>query len=142
MNQILSWSLKVWITSVVLAPILDVLLYPIVESSTSLPGGALKFIMVMIVFSLIFTFPCWFILWRSANVIDYYLKTIIYKKVTLTVIGATLAILPFYVYFKNEPIRNDIALKSLYCITVLLGIWLYRIDPKTNSQSNEASINI
>jgi hypothetical protein len=142
MNQVLSWSLKVWITSVVLAPTLDLLVYSLLHPRSGFPQGSAQFILVMVIFSIVFTFPCCFILWRTAHVIDYYFNNIIHKKLLLSVIGATLAIAPFYVYFKNEPIKTDIELKSLYCATVVLGIWLYRIEPKTDKRTNEASINI
>ena len=132
MKQALIYSLKVWLTSVLLGPaiylILDGFVYP---GGVGLAGG-LGFIGYSIGYGLVLSIPCWLILFLlSGSLVNRKFR---YKRTLITVVSTILSVAPFYLLFRGDDngFDGDTLLWAFsYCAVIVAGVWLYRLEPKT-----------
>jgi len=129
MKQAIIYTIKVWLTSVVLSPIAFIIADNLFHSNNRIGlYGSLGFIGYSIPYGLVITIPCWLILFLSAGSLVNRKLKMIYKKSIISVVGVALSILPFFLLFRGDDNGFDLYTKfwSLsYCTFIVGGIWLY-----------------
>jgi hypothetical protein len=132
--RVLPYTLKVWLSSVVLAPIIQIM----VQLITQVPYkfNSVRDVMVYFIYMLVcgwlFSIPCWFLLLFSTWVSNLLTSKIRLIKAILSVAGALIAILPFITYAGNSLPHydnTDFIWVMLYPVTIIVGIWAFRLKP-------------
>ncbi len=132
--RVLPYTLKVWLTSVALAPVLQI----IVQLITQIPYkfNSLRDVVVYLLYMLacgwLFSIPCWFLLWLSAWLTNLFTGKIRLIKIILSFAGVLIALLPFLSYAgKSLPKYDnpDFIWVMFYPITIAVGIWMYALKP-------------
>jgi len=136
--RVLAYTLKVWLTSVAVAPLLQI----IVQLITGVPyrfesvRDVVVYLLYMLICGLLFSTPCWFLLWLSAWLINQFTANIRFIKITLTLAGVLIALLPFVTY-AGDSLPNytnpDFIWVMFYPITIAAGILIYRLKPIVQS---------
>jgi hypothetical protein len=135
MKQTVLFSLKVWLTSVIISPALY-LFYDAfrVHSKTNFEGG-IGFILFSILYGLILSSLSWLILWLSTfSLLQLNYSTLV-NKIWLSIIGTGLTILPFLLLFgSDDPITyvTTVPWALSYNIVIVAGIWFYKLKPMSN----------
>jgi len=133
MKQALIYSVKIWLTSVVAAPFL-VLLIGLLGRMVDGVGIALAMLMLGMLFSLpsflVLLLACWcFIRWQNNVVII---------KVELTLIGVLLTYTPFLIIndyaFLLDRDQLSRTFFVLYSLLIIFGIWYYSLKPASKEQ--------
>jgi len=133
MKRSFIYTLKVWLTSVVLAPPVIVILTKLFlphEMVFDNVANVLSSIVLLIYLATIVSIPSWMLLWLSTALIIKFNFSNTYNKVILTVIGCILCVLPFYLLFHEDdnPSRADLAIwASSYMLVIVGGIWFYKL---------------
>jgi hypothetical protein len=132
MRPALKYTLKVWLTSVCVSPVIITLYESLRLKSMSASDDAV-FVIFAIIFGGIFSMPCAVLLWLTTHGV---LKTSLNneaQKTVLTFIGAALTGLPVVLINGNLSLNNAIGyMTTLYAITIVAGIWIYRLQPQTD----------
>lgn len=136
MKQVLIYSLKVWLTSVVFSPVLFFICDSMLHSNDlGNLSGALGFIGYSITYGLVISIPSWLILFLfSGSLVNRQLK-LHYKRILITAVSIVLSILPFYLLFRGDDNGFDLYTKLWsfsYCSIIVAGVWYYRLEPKTD----------
>ena len=140
MKQALIYSLKVWLTSVVLSPIIDVLV-EFIAHPRYFDGfkAELGFIGYSIPYGLILSIPSWFFLLTTLVIFEYTNAAVRTKRIVLTVVAAILTYAPFYLLFYSaDDIRwfDTFLWGFSYCLIIVSGIWFYKFKPVNNEGRN------
>jgi len=128
----LRYSLKVWLSSVFLAP----LIYDIIQFffNRAQPDAVTNLYPVVILFELIFSFFTWLIFWGITVITRRFLDQRYLRRILLSVIGIILTIATFVlITFPNIPISiNDIAfsLTLSNCICIGIASLAFNLDPQ------------
>jgi hypothetical protein len=135
MKQTILFSLKVWLTSVIVSPALY-LFYDAfrVHSKTNFEGG-LGFLLLSILYGIIISLPSWIILWFSTFSLFQLNYSTLVNKIWLSIIGTGLTILPFLLLFgSDDPITyvTTVPWALSYNIVIVAGIWFYKLKPMSN----------
>lgn len=140
MKQAIIYSLKVWLTAVLLSPLLSVILFePFDDHNSTDIKGALFFILLSIPYGLVLSIPSWLLLWISVWLVNRLSTSSIKKKWMLSIIGLVLSLLPFYLIFGHDdnPVgEGAIEWAVAYCIVILAGIWFYPLKGRDSASSN------
>lgn len=132
--RVLPYTLKVWLTSVALAPVLQMM----VQLITQLPykfntlRDVVVYLLYMLVCGWLFSIPCWLLLLLSAWIANLITSKIRMVKITLTIAGVIIALLPFVTYAgQSLPQYNnpDFAWVMFYPLTIAAGVWMYKLTP-------------
>ena len=140
MKQAFIYSLKIWLTSVLLSPVLNIivdkLFYPNQDMQLT---GALGFIGLAIGYGLVLSIPCWIMLYLvSALMINGRLQ-LTHKKMLITGVGIVLCFSLFYLVFLGDDFDMETWVWALcYCGIIVAGIWYYRFDEETVTEGVEA----
>jgi hypothetical protein len=139
MKQTIIYSLKVWLTSVVISPVLYIILEAIQKPRVyqNIEGG-LGFILFSIIYGLILSLISWILLWLSLYSLLMFNRDIIITKLWLSIIGAILTLLPFWLvlgYDDPNPLTGTALWAASYCLVIIAGIWFYRLKPLLNRKS-------
>lgn len=137
-TNILSYVLRVWLTSVVLSPIIVSLYMSWVENSP--PDAELVPLMLMwggalsVPSLLILGMLCHYLVHRKNNVKDV--------KIWLTIIGIILTYAPFWVLNAFSFANNSGATVLFwpYCVTIVAGIWFYKLKGMGEVRTDEALV--
>ena len=128
----LYYSLKVWLTSVVLSPMLFLLIDSFTKhSQTNLEGG-IGFILFSILYGLIISLLSWLLLWLSCYYLLRLSITQLTFKLILSFISSVLTALPFLLLFSRDdgfPDAFTIIWTLSYSIVIIGGVWFYRVKP-------------
>lgn len=136
--RVLPYTLKVWLTSVAVAPLLQI----IVQLITRIPykfdsvRDVIVYLLYMLVCGWLFSIPCWFLLWLSAWLTNQFTGNIRFVKITLTLAGVLIALLPFVSYAGDSLphyTNPDFIWVMFYPITIAVGIWVYKVKPMAES---------
>jgi Ca2+/Na+ antiporter len=135
MKQAFIYSLKVWLTVILVGPLLFViltkLLLPHANYFDSF-GNILGSIGLLIYVGTVVSLPCWFLLWLSTILICKY--DVINKKVYLASLSVVLCLSEFYLIFHNDdhPWKIDTFVWMLaYVLLVIITIWYYKLKSIT-----------
>jgi hypothetical protein len=145
MKQALIYSLKVWLTSVTVSPIIIVLLtktlWHRMYRFDSL-GNIFGYWGMMIYLASILSIPSLLLLWLSSWQVTRYKATLPFRKWLLSLIGILLTATPFYIVFHSEEsVRvEELAIwMSSYSLVIIAGVWLYKLKPVTKTIKIEAA---
>jgi hypothetical protein len=127
----LYYSLKVWLTSVVLSPMLCLLIDSFTKhSQTNLEGG-IGFILFSILYGLILSALSWLLLWGFSYLLLQFSITTVTRKVILSFISSFLTIIPFLLLFSRDdgfPDAFTIIWTLSYAVVIVIGVWYYKIE--------------
>ena len=134
MKQAFKYSLKVWLTSVIISPALimtgDKLLHPNDDIGFN---GFFGFIGYAIIYGLVLTIPCSVILFLFVGSLVNRKITEFYKRLMISILASILTILPFYILFHRDDNFLDwdlIVWVFSYLALIIAAVWLYRLEPK------------
>jgi hypothetical protein len=139
MKQALIYSLKVWLTGVVISPVLNLIIEAVSGFNKANFEGAMGFILLSIPYSLILSLPCFFLLFLACFFVNLVSGATTTKKICLTIVGAVLAFLPFYLIFGGDDpstYRTSMPWAVSYCIVIIGSIWFYKLEPRETALIN------
>lgn len=129
----LAYSFKVWVTALAFGStiyyILDLLEEPEMRKYAGV-GNLFIFIQNVFLYALIFSLPCFLLLFISVALVNLIHITIPVKKIILTVISILLTLLPFY-YIEGGGHwgQQAIMYAESYGSIIVAGIWIYKLEP-------------
>lgn len=131
MKQALIYSLKVWLTVVLVVPFIFYLTLFIRSNWSLAPINELiNFVAIMIVFTALLSLcsGCLFLLFAAMLTKDEFNQRKV--KMSLSVIGIFLAVVPVLLWnrFDLRRLVDDILI-ICYPFVTLLSIWFYRLEP-------------
>ena len=137
MKRTLIYSLKVWLTCVVVSPVLYCNIEALSESSLSkglvADGG---FFLYSLPFGLVLSLPSWVMFWLSLHSVNMLNWGLVTTKLLISVIAVILTALPFVLLFGTDDPGSD---KSLliwpvcYCLVLVAGVWYYKLRPSADA---------
>jgi hypothetical protein len=133
MKQALIYSLKVWLTSVTLAPIILSLLLPNPEgTSIDLP---VLFLTIFI--GAFMSFPSATLFYVASRAVNE--NKILTSKLLLTLLATFLTYLPIWIHsdFKIRYDKVTLVILSSYCAVIIAGIWFYKLKPVSQGPNIE-----
>jgi hypothetical protein len=124
MKQALWFSLKVWLTGVLLGP-----LFAVFVAKPRDFNGIVGFIGLTIYLGFLVTIPCWLVLWA----VIFFGKNLPYsiriRRVIYSVVGVLLCISPFYLLFHADDNTTQVIPWAIcYCIAITIGMWIYPLE--------------
>ena len=141
MKQAIVYSLKVWLTSVVVAPFL-VLLIGLLGKMGEGVGIALAMLMLGTMFSL----PSFLLLSLACWALTRMQSKIVMIKVELTLIGVLLTYIPFFIINDYAFLINRDELSRtffvIYSLLITFGIWFYKFKGASKEQTDIPDSNI
>ena len=136
----LSYSTKVWLTSVLLSPLL--LLLSMIPFH---PARLLEYFfttLFIIGFSIVCSVPNWLILMACTWKINAQKWTFWQKKIILSVLCMVFTILLFMLVFHDDFVRGEDIwnLAFIYVGTLVFGIWIYDLQPSFSESIENTEI--
>lgn len=133
MKHAFIYSLKIWLTSVFLGPVLYVVVEGLVDFK-KFDGvkGQVGFIGYSIPYGLILSMPSWFFLLCTLVIFEYTNAKNLTKLIFLSIVGVSLSYAPFYLLFFNDDDfkwSDNFIWAGSYCLIIVSGIWLYNSKP-------------
>lgn len=141
--RVIPYTLKVWLTSVALAPVLQMA----VQLVTEIPykfntlRDVVVYLLYMAVCGWLFSIPCWLLLLLSAWITNFATSKIPLIKIILSIAGIIIALLPFITYAgQSLPQYNnpDFAWVMFYPLTIAAGVWVYKLKPSVQGAALHA----
>jgi len=135
MKQALIYSLKVWLTSVIVAPLLNVLIMKTlgfhVGEILSIKDGLSAWITTSIV-AMSYSIPSWLLLWLSTYKVSKYETALVTKKFILSLVGVALTCVPVWILFFNVVAMTGyiVIWSTGYGLPIVAGIWYYKLKPE------------
>ena len=137
--NIIKYSLKVWLTGVVVAPFLILIFIYCQDYSLSmnfkesiLPG--LGIYLICIVFELVFSFITWIVFMLAIRLIIKLPCTALKKTMAIFITGILLTVatfasimLPLGFFDNNSDIGFTIAMIGCNCACIGFGVWFYKL---------------
>ena len=131
MKHALTYSLKVWLTAVLLGPILtrlgDALIHPRYPFDFNSVFG---FFGLTATYGLILSLPSWLLLLLTVWLTSFSDKSMHFKKVVITIAGCVLTVMPFYLVFGHDDDAGgaDLLVWTLsYTVVIVGAIWFYKL---------------
>ena len=141
MKQAIVYSLKVWLTSVVVTPFL-VLLTGLVGKM----GEGVGFALAMLMLGTLFSLPSFLLLSLACWALTRMQRKIVMIKVELTLIGVLLTYIPFFIINDYAFLINRDELSRtffvVYSLLITFGIWFYTFKGASKEQINIPDSNI
>ena len=136
-NNALAYSLKVWLTAVILGSlILCVFVLSPSSNNQHFDKQAASLVLITVFYSAIFSLPSFFILLLSSLGLCNTSLTDIYRKLILTGIGILLSLLAARLSFLEE---FELSFTLSYLIVTLAGIWFYKLRSDKDEVKTVAS---
>lgn len=133
MKHTITYSLKVWLISVVVSPVLYVIIEAIQKPRIYQNiEGSLGFILYSIPYGLVLSLVSWLLLWLSLCSLLMLKMSIKVTKLWLSLICTVLTLFPFWLIFGHDDANslNGIgALAASYYLVILGGVWFYKLKP-------------
>ena len=130
MTTNLLYSLKVWLTSVLLAPIFYLIIMNLKDfGGTQQTGAVGETYFLLIIFGFVFSFVTWFIFFILIMLISSYAPNEITARLIICVTGIVLVLATFMLTIFNYRLINDgdfIYLVAANCICIGAGSWIYK----------------
>jgi hypothetical protein len=127
MKSSLRYSLKVWLTTVIIVPFIQMIEGLIIGTHTSV-SNAEQMVLLTWLFSLLLSSPSWLLFWFSTSLLNKATSNVVMIKLSLTVLSAALATIPFLILAGTVyPSTHDLIWFSPYPIVVIACIWLYKL---------------
>jgi lysylphosphatidylglycerol synthetase-like protein (DUF2156 family) len=140
MKQALIYSLKVWLTAVVVSPPLYLIVEAMVNkhNQTNLEGGVL-FVLMSLVYGLLLSIPSYLLLLLAVYFSTRRMESGWVIKMFLTLVGMVLSLIPFQLIFgQDDAITQVVTIPwaVCYCIVVVISLLLYELKPLNNDSAN------
>jgi hypothetical protein len=127
----LKYTLKVWLTSVFILPLI-ILLYGVINSHGNI-GDAPALAIFEIVIGGISSMPSALLLWLTVYLLSKTTLNCQAQKTVLTFSGVLLTALPFFFITGDLSLDTGVGyVIALYASTIIAGIWLYQLQPPTD----------
>ena len=131
MKQTLLYSLKIWLTSVVVGPalygIFDALTRPnFLHNLTGVAG----FYLYSLPYGLILSIPSWLLFWLLLHSLNMLRWNWVTTRVLFSIVAVILTLAPFILLFgADDPAGNEtfLAWPMAYCFVLIAGIWFYKL---------------
>ncbi|AMR30739.1 hypothetical protein A0256_04535 [Mucilaginibacter sp. PAMC 26640] len=126
----LYYSLKVWLTSIIISPILFLLIDLFTKhNQTNLEGGVL-FIILSTLYGLVLSSISWLLFWLWSYFLLKLSISLIAFKTVLSFFGSALTILPFVLFSRDHgfPDASTIMWALNYNVVIVAGVWFYKIN--------------
>lgn len=129
MKQTLSYSLKVWLTTVLVAPLIETVIdSPRFYGKVVLFDAAMN---LMIVYGLIISVPLWLLLRLFINFFEKEIVSWMVGTFLLTVLACVFIVITFVIiggfqYIDGEGFKITIT----YCLTACISLWTYKLVTK------------
>ena len=130
MKQVLIYSLKVWLTSVLLGPLLYYPAQIIIE-----PQYPHQF-HYDVKYGFIFSLPSLVVAIITVVLIKPIPTTLTVKKLLLSIVGVVLTAMPFYL-LKGGWVQQGTEYLIAYGSIIVIGIWVYRLEPMVNNNTTD-----
>jgi hypothetical protein len=133
----LRYSLRVWLTSVLLAPLIYIIVQWVLSSNRFDPDSVLGFYPIIVFFELIFSFVTWLIFWGITELTAIFLMKKSLRKWLMFIAGISLTAGTFLLFslpvnsFSFNDISFDLMLSNCFCIGI--GSWYFRLGPGGSS---------
>jgi hypothetical protein len=128
---------NVWLTSIILSPVIFMLMFETFDMKDfdDLMNSGI-YLFFFFVFGLLFSSPCWLLLFLFVTVINRQNITLTQKKILVIVVGCLLTYLLFFLLFFDDRTDTDqlifnVRLASIYCLIISAGITFYKLNPDT-----------
>jgi hypothetical protein len=128
----LVYSLKVWLTSVLLAPIIVFTIESLdsikaKDFSLSFLWTSLQLYFAFILLGSILSIITWLIYWLTSILTYQYTTNIVHRKLIMSLMGAVLTVLTFLLFFSSGDIFNGfpIAIMASYGFCIVGGSLIY-----------------
>jgi hypothetical protein len=132
MKQALIFSLKVWVTAVIIGPVLYILTTRIMGQVSH---NDIELLEISIILGGVLSIPSWLLFFIATVQINKVTYILVAKKLIITFIGIVFTLLPFYTFFKGTPSEWSIC----YCVVIVAGIWFYKLNEQTLLSPQELS---
>jgi H+/Cl- antiporter ClcA len=143
MKQTLIYSLKIWLTSVVLSPIF----YTVYDALTRPkfiynPRNEAEAYLYFLVFGLALSIPSWVLFWLSLHCINTQRWKPITTKLLISIVAVALTFTPFLMVYSLYDLSRDsstIGVPICYSLLILAGVWYYKLRVVTLQDSKLTS---
>ncbi|NVM67096.1 hypothetical protein FHW88_005417 [Mucilaginibacter sp. SG538B] len=129
----LGYTLKIWLTSIVISPILHLFINGITEPNMGYAKigvtSSVYFILMSIPFGIILSIPSFLLLWLAVYLLIRFDVKTNQARGLLSVIGTALSSLAFYIVFGyDDPssYKETVLWALPYCIVIVASVWYYR----------------
>jgi len=136
----LSYTLKVWLTSIVIGPVLHLLIncFTATKMGYAQIGivSSLYFILMSIPFGIILSIPSFLLLWLSVYLLKKFDIDPLVSKISLSIISVILSAFAFFIVFgQDDPstYKETTIWAFAYCSVIVGAIWYYEFAPKVLS---------
>jgi len=131
MTTNLLYSLKIWLTSVLLAPIFYLTIMVLKDwGGTQHAGAAGEMYFLLIIFGFVFSFITWFIFFILIMLITSYAPNEITARWIICITGVIMVVVTFMLTIFKNGIANDgdfIYLVATNCFCIGAGPWIYKL---------------
>ncbi len=146
MKQALVYSLKVWLTAIVLATLILLLIGMVIPRTHAHPHGKLSYLYLAA--SLIFkmsvvSLPCWLLLILSVAYVIKVGVTNSYSKFILSGFNSMIGIFWFYLVFSDvgeHGHSGGIYFTTAYIVLLIAGIWFYKLTLLSNTPNSQPNL--
>lgn len=125
------YSLKVWLTSVLLAPIFYLIIMRVKDiGGTQHTGPVGEMYFLLIIFGFLFSFLTWLVFFISIMLITSYAQNEITARLMVCIIGVAMVLATFMLTIFNHKLTNDddfIYLVAANCLCIGAGSWIYKL---------------
>lgn len=138
MKQVLIYSLKVWLTSVLISPIIFILIEITFKTRSFIDvNSVLGFIAYSIPYGLVLSIPSWLLFFACIYNISKFIRNLLTIRLIVTLVGSVLSLLSFYIIFHRDDDTTGVIPWALsYCIIIIAGSWFYAFNANvTESKS-------
>jgi hypothetical protein len=131
MNKVLSYSLKVWLTTIVLCPVLSILTL-LIQAVNLHEAANVVMLLVGSPFSMlligVLTIPSAVLFYISSKyLLKWGVKTF-FAKIILSLLGLLLTCLTISVFGNFRFTLNYVFVILPYLISIFISIWIYRLE--------------
>lgn len=126
------YAIKVWLTAVVIAPLLVIFLLMDYSAPGQDVAGLLAFWIYSLVLGLIFSIPSFIALYLCVRMVNRQPWASVYKKLLLAPAGVVLAALPFYIVFcQDDAITQAFNIKwaACYALSIVAALLCFKLRP-------------
>ncbi len=134
MKQVSIYTLKVWLTTIVIAPIIVGFLHRYIDPEIYNYSSILVGLLYCVPAGIIFCLPSWLLFWKLCSFVnDRTLKTI-YKKLLITIPSVFLSLIPWLIInahalFSPNYWPSFLPWVVSYSGVLIACVWIYKLAP-------------
>jgi hypothetical protein len=125
------YSIKVWIFTVVVSPLLLFLILGLIINSSKWNEilGSWPIISIMMIYGLVLSIPAMIIFWMIQNKLISTLTSSINTKIILSIYSFISVWITFYIFDKGflERGLQQLLWVVIYSLTIVIGVWIFEL---------------